>query len=315
MIVMGAIGFRYLENLSWEDSIYFTVATLTTVGYGDIVPKTPESKKFVIFLMLFGVGTVLYALSILAQAVIQTEVFNALGIRKKTKEMEKLKDHYIICGAGQIGRQVIQSLQKDNITHVVIESDGKKFDKIEHSDNQYILLVDATLEKNLREAGVERAKGLAACLSDDASNVYVVLTARDLNKNLHIVSRATEEQTEPKLIRAGANKVVEPTIIGGRSMSRALLKPTIADFMESIVVETLDLTFEEILARSDSIYVGKRLRDIDISGELNILIVAIRRKNGKIVFNPGGDFEIADGDLLLAVGNAESMKEMLELNK
>lgn len=315
MIAMGTVGFRYLENLSWEDSIYFTVATLTTVGYGDIVPETPESKKFVIFLMLFGVGTVLYALSILAQAVIQTEVFNALGIRKKTKEMEKLKDHYIICGAGQIGRQVIQSLQKDNITHVVIESDGKKFDKIEHSDNQYILLADATLEKNLREAGVERAKGLAACLSNDASNVYVVLTARDLNKNLHIVSRATEEQTEPKLIRAGANKVVEPTIIGGRSMSRALLKPTIADFMESIVAETLDFTFEEILVRSNSIYAGKKLRDIDTSGELNILIVAIRRKNGKIVFNPGGDFEIADGDLLLAVGNAESMKEMLELNK
>lgn len=216
MIAVGTLGFRYFENLSWMDSLYFTTETVTTVGYGDIVPKTVGGKSFTIFFMLFGVGTVLYGLSILAQSFIQTELLEALGIRRKSKEMEKLKDHYIICGAGRVGRRVIRSLQQENLTYVVIEFEERKVNKINNltPNNQYVLIGDATLESNLIKAGVERAAGIATCLAEDASNVYVVLTARDLNNDLHIVSRAVEEEAEPKLLRAGANRVVSPTIIG-----------------------------------------------------------------------------------------------------
>ncbi len=152
-------------------------------------------------------------------------------------------------------------------------------------------------------------------MADDADNVYVVLTARDLNENLHIVARAVEEQAEPKLIRAGANRVVAPTIIGSQSMARALLKPAIADFMDSIVAETLDLVFEEIAIKAASPYVDKQLRETNISSELNLLIVAIRRKDGEMIFQPSADMLIREGDLLIVIGKAEAMHKLVEISK
>lgn len=315
MVTVGTVGFHYFENLSWLDSLYFTTATVTTVGYGDIVPHTSGGRKFTVLFLLFGVGTVLYALTLLAQSFIQAEIFSALGIRRKTREMEKLSDHYIICGAGRVGRRIIQSLQKENIPLVVIEIDEEKIALIKNHEKHYVFVGDATNEANLLTIGVKRAKGLVTCLSDDAKNVYVVLTARDLNKNLHIVSRAVEEQAEPKLIRAGANRVVSPIIIGSQSMSRALIKPAIADFMDSIVAENLDLVFEEIPIKDNSSYIFRELRNTNISTELNILVVAIRRNDGEMIFNPSGNTKILSCDLLIVIGNAESVKKLVEANK
>ena len=225
--------------------------------------------------------------------------------------MEKLKNHYIICGAGRVGRRVIASLRREGLKFVVVELEQKKIDQIENADNDCVILGDATLEHNLLAAGVERAAGLVTCLADDAANVYVVLTARDLNKKLHIVSRAVEEQAEPKLIRAGANRVVAPTIIGSQSMARALTKPAIADFMDSIVAENLDLVFEEVPIYDNENYIGKRLKNTNIARELNLLIVAIRRKEGEMLFHPSAETKIEEGDLLIVIGKAESMQKLL----
>jgi voltage-gated potassium channel len=314
IIVCGSVGIHYFEGLNWLESVYFTTSTVTTVGYGDYVPHTRGGRIYTTFLILVGVGTVLYALSLLAQAFIQTEMLAALGTRRRTKEMEKLKDHYIICGAGRVGRRVIKTLQKEGIKYVVIELDQKKVEQIENWDRQLVLIGDATLESNLIKAGVERATGLATCLADDAANVYVVLTARDLNKKLHIVSRAVEEQAEPKLIRAGANRVVAPTIIGSQSMARALTKPAIADFMDSIVAENLDLVFEEVPILDNTQYIGRSLKDTNISRELNLLIVAIRRKEGEMLFHPSAETKIEQGDLLIVIGKADSMQQLVNLN-
>ena len=314
MIGIGTIGFHYFENLTWLEAIYFTTSTVTTVGYGDIVPVTPAGRRFTTGFILVGVGTVLYALSILAQAFIQNEVLGALGVRRKTREMEKLSNHYIICGAGRVGRRIIASLRRDKIPFVVIEMNKAKIERIENYERLFVLLGDATHEKNLRAGGVERAAGLATCLSDDAQNVYVALTARDLNSNLHIVSRAVEEEAEPKLIRAGANRVVSPTIIGSQSMTRALVKPAIADFMESIVAENLDLVFEEIRVSNDSVYLEQRLMDTNIRNDLDILIVTIRRKDGEMIFNPSGATKILDGDLLIVIGKAESVQQFAKIS-
>jgi len=314
MIAVGAVGFHSFENLDWLDSVYIATETVTTVGYGDLPPRTPAGKAFASVFMLFGVGTVLYALTVLAQAVIQSEIVGAMSQRRKTKEMESLENHYVVCGAGRVGRRIIRNLQKQNLPFVVIERDERKVAEFTESV-AYILIGDATSEENLTRAGVRRAKGLASCLPDDAANVYVVLTARDLNKNLHIVARAVEEQAEPKLIRAGANRVIAPIIIGGQSMARALLKPAIADFMDSIVAENLDLVFEEIAVKPDSVYIEKELKQTNISTELNLLIVAIRRKNGEMIFQPSAETRICQGDLLIVIGKAEQMQKLLNANK
>ncbi len=312
MVVIGSVCFHYIEDLNWRESIYLSTATVTTVGYGDIIPRTPNGQLFTTVFMLVGVGTVLYALSVFAQAFIQSEIIAAMGIRRRTKEMENLQDHYIVCGAGRVGAKIIGALRKEKTPFVVIEKNEEKASHMEFGKNEFILVEDATLEENLRAAGVERAKGLVTCLAEDAANVYVVLTARNLSKNLHIVSRAVEEQAEPKLIQAGANRVVSPLIIGSMSMSRALLKPAIADFMDSIVAEHLDLVFEEIMIGNNSPYVGKMLKDTNISNELNLLVVAIRQNDGEMTFNPLATTRILNGDLLIVVGNAESMKKLVD---
>jgi voltage-gated potassium channel len=313
-IGFGTTGFMLLEGLSLLDAVYFATQTVTTVGYGDLSPKTPSGRIFAIVFMLLGVGSVLYALTAVAQAIVKAEIMTGLGKRRKIKQMEKLSNHFIVCGAGRVGKRIIETLKKDKISFVLIEKDEKKVEELVEQGER-VVIGDATSEENLNKAGVTRAKGLVTCLPDDASNVYVVLTARGMSPNLHIVSRAVEEEAEPKLIRAGASRVVSPIIIGSHSMSRALLKPAIADFMDSIVAETLDLVFEEVAIESSSQYVGKKLVGTNIRSDLNVVIVAIRRKAGEMIFQPSGEATIEEGDLLITIGKAESIKKLIEASK
>ncbi len=313
-IIFGASGFCLIEGLSLLDGIYLATQTVTSVGYGDLPPKTVFGKIFAIFFMLGGGGTVLYALSILAQAVIQSEILNALGKRRITRGMSKLNNHFIICGAGRVGNRIIRELKRQNLEFVIIERDEKKVSAL-LENGEYVIVGDATLEENMNRAGVARARGLAACLPDDADNVYVVLTARGMNSKMHIVSRAVEEQAETKLIRAGANRVIAPILIGGINMARALTKPAIADFMDSITAENLELVFEEVLISDSSNYIGKKLKDSNLRSELDLIVVAVKRKNGEMIFHPSGETEIMADDLLIVIGRAEAMQKLMQMVK
>lgn len=197
---------------------------------------------------------------------------------------------------------------------MVIEKDPQKVAELTNL-GVIVLVRDATLEESLLEAGVGHARGLAACLPDDADNVYVVLTARDLNPKLHIVARAAEEQAESKLIRAGANRVVAPTIIGGHRMAMALTKPAVDDFIGSITANKLELAFEQLEVGSSSTLAGQKLSETNIRSELDIVVVSIRRSDGQILFNPSGDAVIESGDVLIAIGHAESLMKLAAMAK
>lgn len=259
--------------------------------------------------MIVGVGIVLYALTSMVQSIVQSEMLLTFGQLRDSLKMSKLRDHFIICGAGRVGSNLIRALQASHDPFVVIESDRDTAG--EFMDQGVTVLVrDATLEESLREAGVEHARGLAACLPDDADNVYVVLTARDLNSQMHIVARAAEEQAESKLIRAGANRVVAPTIIGGHRMAMALTKPAVGDFLDSVTANDLELGFEQLEVETGSSLIGRRLKETTIRSELDIVVVSIRRSNGEIVFNPAGDAKIEAGDMLIAIGRGEALEKL-----
>ncbi|HYY55850.1 MAG TPA: potassium channel protein [Pyrinomonadaceae bacterium] len=305
-IALGSIGFHLIEGWSLSESLYMTVQTVTTVGYGDMPPRTGGGRAFATIFMIIGVGTVAYALSSTVQTIVQSEIIATFGERRRHREMSKLRNHFIICGVGRVGSRIVREMQRTSVLFIAIESNAERASALTGS-GAHVLVRDATLEETLREAGVERAAGLAACLPDDADNVYVVLTARDLNRDLHIVARAVEEQAEPKLLKAGANRVVAPTIIGSHRMAQALMKPALADFMDSITAENLDLGFEQLEIEPDSPYVGHELRHTNIRSELDIVIIAIRRRGGEMIFNPSGEATIQAGDVLIAIGRADSL--------
>ena len=305
-IAVGTVIFHLLEGWSILDSLYVTVQTVTTVGFGDVTPRTVLGRVFATLFMMVGVGVVLYALTSTVQTIVHSELFAQYGHSRK---MSKMRDHFIICGAGRVGSHLIRSLRAVDGKFLVLETDQKRVEALMDAGIS-VLLRDATLEESLIEAGVEHARGIATCLPDDADNVYVVLTARDLNPGIHIVARAAAEQAESKLIRAGANRVVAPTIIGGHRMAMALTKPAVGDFLDSVTANHLELGFEQLEVDSVSRLVGRKLSETVIRSELNIVVVSIRRNNGEIIFNPSGETKIESGDMLIAIGNAESLARL-----
>ncbi|MCM3902871.1 MAG: NAD-binding protein [Pyrinomonadaceae bacterium] len=312
--MLGTLGFHLIEGWSIVDSLYAAAQTVTTVGYGDLAPATRNGRIFATLFMFVGVGVVLYSLTAAVQSIVQSELLATFGQRRQLRKMSKLRDHFIICGAGRVGSRLVRTLQASEQPFIVIERDPQRVTEL--ADRGAVVLVgDATSEEALREAGVEHARGLAACLPDDADNVYVVLTARDLNSQIHIVARAAEEQAESKLIRAGANRVVAPTIIGGHRMAVALTKPAVGDFIDSITADTLGLALEQLEVSPSSSLVGQKLSATNIRSELDIVIVSIRRNDGQTLFNPSGESLIEARDMLIAIGSAESLMKLTAIAK
>jgi len=310
-IVFGTIGFHSIEGWPISDSFYVTIQTLTTVGYGDLTPHDVAGRLFAILVMLIGVGGVALAASTIVQSVVQSELIATFGERRRSKMISKLDNHFIICGSGRVGSHLVRDLVRSDEPFVIVENDQQRASDFSQR-GMNVLVGDATLEETLREAGVERARGLAACLPNDADNVYVVLTARDLNSGLHIVARAAEEQAEAKLIRAGANHVVAHTIIGGHRMAVSLTKPAVSEFFDSVTGSEIGLGFEQVEIKAESSLVGRQLRETPIRAELDIVIVSIRRANGDTLFNPTGDTRIENGDTLIAIGQIESLERLNE---
>src|ERR1051325_1099478 len=231
IIVAGMLGYHAIEGWSLFDGLYMTIITLATIGYQEVHPLSQPGRYFTLGLIVVGVAAFGFLLSNITQTLIETEITSVLGRRKLYKDISELKNHYILCGAGRVGMRIVDELRKKEVDFIVIERDEHVADRL-LTRGDLVLVGDATDEAVLEGANIRTARSLIAAASTDADNVYIALTARGLNPDLYIVARAVDQAAERQLIRAGANKVVSPTLIGSHRMAQAALSPAVADFIE-----------------------------------------------------------------------------------
>ena len=312
VISFGTIGYTILEGWSFFDSFYMSIITLTTVGFMEVHPLSNTGRAFTTFLILSGVGSMLYSLSVGARVVLEGEIREIFGRRKLSKKIEKLENHYIICGYGRMGKIICREMIQHGAPFVIVEKTQEVFAAIE---KDYLSLQgDSTQDAVLKEAGIERARGLISVLSTDADNLYVVLSARGLNQKLRIVARASDEGAEQKLFRAGADHVVSPYFIGGLRIAHTILKPAVVDFIEFATKSgNIELQMEEIRVKETSHIINKALDECGIRKEMGIIIVAIKRESGEMEFNPKSTSVIRKGDTLVAMGETKQLKALEDL--
>lgn len=307
VLVTGTLGYRLIEGWPFLDGFYMTVITITSIGYGETHPLSTEGRIFTLFIIAIGIGVVGHALVSVSRWLIEGEVVKVFTRRRSMKAIQKIRDHFIVCGFGRMGSFVCNEFHARGIPFVVVENIPEIQDKI-NQNGYYLSPGDATDEDVLMAARIKTARGLVSTLNSDASNVYVVLTARELNPDLQIIARAGEEDAEKKLIRAGASRVISPYRIGGMRMVMGILKPTVMSFLEvAMDHKQLNVELEEVRVAKNSAYSGKKLVDTDIRKELNLIIIAIKKPDGRMVFNPGPNTIIEDEDLLITLGENKDL--------
>lgn len=306
IIAVGSAGYMFIEGWNCLDSLYMTVITIASVGFKEVHDLSPNGRIFTILLIICGVGSVAYALTAVAKIVLEGEIKEIFGRKRLEKKIKELKNHYIVCGYGRMGKIICRELRGKNIKFVAIE---KKPDIFEEKEDLLVFEGDATKDEILKEVGIERAKGLISVLPTDAENLFVVLSARELNPNLFIVARAGEEGSEQKLLRAGADRVVSPYHIGGLRIAHTILKPAVVDFIEFATKSgNIDLQMEELTVQEGSKLAGFTLDECGIGRDLGIIIVAIKKTTGDMKFNPTFRTSIKAGDTLIALGEISKLK-------
>ena len=306
----GCIGYTVIEGWDGLDALYMTVITLTTVGFQETHPLSRAGRIFTMFLIISGVGFFFYFLGNITGMVVKGTLKDVFGRRKLEKEISHIQGHYMVCGFGRIGRTVTQLLKEKPMEVVVIEKDPQYIPLFQEKKILYVL-GEATLEENLLKAGINRAKGLVAAASSDADNVYITLTARGLNPDLFILARAAEESSMLKLTRAGADKVISPYDIGARRMANTILRPTVIDFIELAVHNrNLDLQMEELIVGKNSEIKEATLMESAIRKDYDLIVVAIKKKTGEMIFNPSSQAKIQEGDTLVALGDRNNLNRL-----
>ena len=310
ILVVGTIGYLIIEKCRFLDALYMTVITITTVGYKEIIGISDGGRIFTIVLIFMGIGIVAYMLGVAAEAMVEFHMRSILGRRKLGLKIKKIKNHYIICGYGRIGRVISQELQYKQIPVLVIEQNPDVREDLEQNKIPY-LINDATSEHVLLDAGIEKAKGLVAVASSDADNLFITMTARGMNPELYLLARADEEHARKKLLRAGANRVILPYNIGGQRMANTIIKPTVTDFLEVMVHDkSIDLEIEELVVGDHSGLKGTSLENSGIRQEMDVIIIGIRKKDGKMVFNPSSKNLIEPGETLIALGHSKDLERL-----
>lgn len=310
VVVFGVVGYRFLEGYSWLDAWYMTVITLTTVGYREVQPLSVRGQIFTMALLVGGIGIFFYTAVAVVEKVVKGEFQEFFGRRRMQKRIEALTGHYIVCGFGRIGEVVCRELATKPVPFVVMEQQEERIREAEAA--QYITVQgDATEENDLMNAGIMRAKGLFATLPSDADNVFVILTSKELNPALFVVARAEADRTTRRLLHAGADKVISPYAMGGHRMAQAALRPAVIDIIDLAThSKSLDLQMEEVVISATSPCKGLPLRDTGVYGQPGVIIVALKRASGELLFNPPPSEKIESGDSLIALAETPQLKEI-----
>ena len=308
IIVGGTTGYVLIEDWSLLDSLYMTFLTITTVGFAEVHPLSDSGRQYTIILLIFSVFALGYTVTAFMGYLFEGQILHAVRERRMIRLMRRLKNHFILCGAGNVGREVALEFQRAGVRFVIVDKDPSVS---ELSKDESIMFIEGDAEDDdvLIEAGIMSARGLVSALPNDESNLFVVFTARQLNPNLLIIAQATEELTERKLIKAGANRVVSPVQIAGQRMASLVLRPSVVSFLEVMVRGgDLSMRLEEIPIGAGSPLAGKTLRESGIGQETGAIVVGIDSAEGRTRVNPSANTVLSNiilsgGDVLIALGS------------
>ncbi len=304
--VAGTLGYALIEDAGWWDAIYMTVITLTTVGYGEVFPLSRGGEMFTAALLVTGLGLFLFLVTDIARTIVEGELRQVLGRARRSRMIDRMRGHEIVCGYGRMGRAVVAELRRSGRQVVVVDKNLDRVTGLVEAGVPHIA-GDATSGEVLRRASVATARGLVACLNDDAHNVYTVLTARSMNPGLFIVARAAEAEAERRILQAGADRVVNPYQIGGSRLAHMVVKPTIVSFFDASLRGDTELQLDQSVLRPGGLLTGMTLAEADVRRRWGLGIVAVQRE-GAVLQHPPADFRLAEGDVLIVFGTLSQIR-------
>ncbi|MBP7584527.1 MAG: potassium channel protein [Spirochaetes bacterium] len=312
VLFFGSAAYHFIEGMTYFEGLYMTVITISTVGFGEVRPLSHLGRLVTMLIISTGIMLGAYTIGTLLRMFIEGEISRTFGRRKLEKQISALKDHYIICGFGRIGKLIARELADNGIAFVVIENDLASIDQLQ-KERHLFLALDATMEESLTAAGIMRAKGIVTALRSDADNVFITLTARGLRPDIYILSRASEESSVMKLKRAGATRVDLPYTIGGKRMAQALVRPAVGDFIDLAIMDMdkeMGLGMEQVPVSAGSGLVGKNLVESNIRKDYGVIIVAIKKHTGRMNFNPAPAERLEAHDMLVVMGKKDDLLRM-----
>ena len=310
VLAVGTGGFVLLEDYPVFDAFYMSLITIATVGYSEIHPLSLAGRVFNSFLMFFGVGVMFLAIGAVTQSVIQLELGDVIGKRRMKRMIDKLDKHYLVCGFGRVGRGAAAEFQRAGVPFLVIDQDESKVERAVRTG--YLAVAgDSTNDEVLKEGGIMRARGVVASLATDADSLFLVLSAKTLNPMVNVSARVNEEEAEQKLRRVGADVILRPYRMTGYRLAQSLLRPHVTEFLDFTTQNLgLDVSIEQVKVSGSSELAGKSLAQVQVRRELGVIVLAIRRAGGQMLFNPPADAVIAAGDYLIAMGEAANLRQL-----